>query len=178
MEEFDPSRELPRDPTGSYLHLKLKRFPSIQELSMNYAKTTWKKFPYDAQVDIAPTSRSSCRQCHQPIEKGEIRMRLMLQCHKGCKNSAYFHFGNDDCFWKYPETSKLKQIDEINGLQDLSKSNQNLVSTKFNEFRNLQNKDERGDNEIVIIPTKKSKEVSTKSKEKQQPPSKRQKTTK
>lgn len=87
----DPSIELPRDETGSYLHLKLKRFESIEVLSMAYAKKTWTKIPRDAEIDVAPSSRSSCRQCHLPIEKGVLRIRLWLQCHKGCKNSAYFH---------------------------------------------------------------------------------------
>jgi hypothetical protein len=128
----DPSKELPRDPTGSYLHLKLKRYPSIDDLSMKFAISTWKRCPQDAQVDMSPTSRSSCRQCHEQIEKDDIRMRLFLQCHKGCKNSAYFH---QECFWKYPETTKLEKIEEIADLENLPEESQAIVRDKFQEFR-------------------------------------------
>ena len=51
-EQQDPSVELSRDETGRYLHLKLKRFASIKELNMSYAKKTWKQTPHDAEVDI------------------------------------------------------------------------------------------------------------------------------
>ena len=77
----DPSKELPRDPTGSYLHLKLKRYADIQDLSMPYAKKTWKEHPYDVSVSVAPNGRATCRQCHKKIEKNELRYQLMLQCH-------------------------------------------------------------------------------------------------
>mmetsp|Transcript_68386 Transcript_68386/g.103123 ORF Transcript_68386/g.103123 Transcript_68386/m.103123 type:complete len:171 (-) Transcript_68386:32-544(-) len=128
----DPSKELPRDPTGSYLHLKLKRYGRMKDLPMKYAISTWKKYPQDAEVDISPASRSSCRQCHSRIEKGNVRMRLFLQCHKGCKNIAYFH---EECFWKYPETKKLESIKEIYNVDKLPKESQALVTNRFREFR-------------------------------------------
>jgi len=127
----DPRRTpLPRDETGRYLHLKLKRFSSVEELSLKYAKTTWKTYPYNASVDIAPTSRSKCRSCRQTIHKGQLRYQLLLQCHHGCKNSAYFH---SKCCYEYPETSKLTSIQELHGLQSLDEDHQHIVMTSFQQ---------------------------------------------
>ena len=118
----DPSVLLPRDTTGSYLHLKLKRFPSVEALTMPYAKKTWREHPDDVEVEYASTGRSICRQCHQPIAKDDLRVRLWLQCHKGCKQSAYFH--GKDCLWKYPETKKIEKLSEFAGLSKLKKADQ------------------------------------------------------
>jgi hypothetical protein len=112
----DPAKILPRDPTGSYLHLKLKRFADVSDLSMNFAKRTWQENPHDAAVSLAPNARASCRQCHGKIHKHELRYQLFLQCHKGCKTSAFFH---SDCIWKYPETKKITEITEFFGLERL-----------------------------------------------------------
>lgn len=128
-EANDPSNALPRDDTGSYLHLKLKRFPSIKELSMPYAKKTWVEHPQDADVDMAPSNRSKCRQCHSIIQKGDLRVRLWLQCHKGCKNSAYFH--GKDCLWRYPETRKLESVNEFSGINMLPKEQQKYIEDEF-----------------------------------------------
>ncbi len=123
---YEPSEELPRDETGSYLHLKLKRFRSIDDLTMPYAKKTWADHPHDAEIDYAPSSRSKCRHCHSMIQKGELRVRLWMQCHKGCKNSAYFH--GKDCIWKYPEIAKIKETKEFVGLESLREMEQNHVA--------------------------------------------------
>ena len=133
----DPRISLPRDETGSYHHLKLKRFPSIKELTMPFAKKSWSQHPEDASVDIAHNARSKCRQCHTTIPKSKsLRFRLWLQCHKGCKNSAYFH---PMCFWEYPETSKLKDVSEIIGLDNLNQEQQNQVKESFEQFQNKHN---------------------------------------
>ena len=47
-EEEDPSKVLTRDLYVSYLHLKLKRYAKLDDVTMKYAKTTWKTFPQDA----------------------------------------------------------------------------------------------------------------------------------
>ena len=133
VNDEDPSIELPRDPTGSYLHLKLKRFGSIQDLSMNYAIQTWKNIPHDAAVDFAPSTRSKCKQCHHVIPKGELRAQLFLQCHKGCKNSAYFH--GTECVWKYPETSKLQNVNEFRGWEDLPMKEKNYMQEQIRNMR-------------------------------------------
>ena len=125
----DPSTPIPRDETGSYLHLKLKRFPSASALKMPYAIESWKSIPHDAEIDICTSTRSSCRQCHSKINKGELRVRLWLQCHKGCKMSAYFH--GDDCVWNYPETSKIYCLEELAGFNDLPLNLQEKVSESF-----------------------------------------------
>lgn len=129
---FDPSQLLPRDETGSYLHLKLKRYASIKDLTMPYAEKTWQEYPHDAEIDLAPSARSKCRQCHLTIAKSHLRARLWLQCHKGCKNSAYFH--GKDCIWKYPETNKIQVIDEFVGFDKLPSSEQQFFRKTFEEF--------------------------------------------
>ena len=130
----DPHEELPRDESGSYLHLKLKRFSDINDLTMPFAKKTWKETPQDANVGMATTGRSSCRQCHKKIDKGSLRFQLWLQCHKGCKNSAYFH---SDCIWKYPETSKIDSVDEFKGIDDLPKLEKDKLLKNYNLFCHL-----------------------------------------
>ena len=129
----DPSVELPRDTTGSYLHLKLKRFKSIDDLTMNYAKKTWRDTPHDAEVEKeCSASRSSCKQCHKTITKGDTRFRLWLQCHKGCKNSAYFH---KECIFQYPETQKLTSTDEFVGYDKLPTNVKKDIQASFDKMK-------------------------------------------
>jgi len=138
MTTTKPSEALPRDETGSYLHLKLKRFQSIDDLTMKFAQKTWRDHPQDAEIDLAPSNRSRCRQCHESIPKGELRVRLWLQCHKGCKNSAYFH--GKDCIWEYPETTKIDDVKEFFGIEKLEKKDIDFVAGKLEE---LQGKEEK-----------------------------------
>jgi hypothetical protein len=128
---YNPSDPLPRDGTGRYLHLKLKRFPSIRHLTMPYARKTWQETPHDAGVGMAPNARSSCRWCHGRVEKGSLRYKLFLQCHKGCKIPAYFHA---DCIWKYPETAKLDRASEVKGLEDLPGEERTNALAAFEDF--------------------------------------------
>lgn len=67
-------------------------------------------------------------------------MRLWLQCHKGCKISAYFH-GNE-CFWKYPETIKLESVNDLVGLKSLREDQQDNVRQSFGAFLNKDRGDE------------------------------------
>lgn len=160
MTEEDPSILLPRDETGRYLHLKLKRFASIGDLSMPYALTTWKKTPHDAEVDVSPSARSSCRYCRDVIEKGDLRFRLWLQCHKGCKISAYFH---SSCFYEYPETKKLESVGEIMGYGDLETSTQDSIRESFRDMKAATEKAEesKGD-DIEAKPAKKKRKLTKK----------------
>ena len=141
MTAMKPSELIPRDETGSYLHLKLKRFQSIDDLSMKFAQKTWREHPHDVEIDLAPSNRSKCRQCHTSILKGELRVRLWLQCHKGCKNSAYFH--GRDCIWEYPETTKIEDIKEFFGMEALEKKDQGYVTEKFDELKGKEKKKSR-----------------------------------
>mmetsp|Transcript_15671 Transcript_15671/g.40201 ORF Transcript_15671/g.40201 Transcript_15671/m.40201 type:complete len:162 (+) Transcript_15671:81-566(+) len=126
----DPHQPLPRDSTGSYLHLKLKRFASPSELRTSYARQTWRRTPHDAEADVAPSARSKCRQCHGVIEKGDLRVRLWLQCHEGCKNSAYFHGA---CFGEYPEAGKVESAGEIVGMEQLPDEERKILEGIFEE---------------------------------------------
>jgi hypothetical protein len=134
----DPANILPRDSTGSYLHLKLKRFANFCELSTTSARKTWHDNPHDAAVSLAANGRASCRQCHGKIDKQELRYQLLLQCHKGCKNSAFFH---SDCIWKYPETKKITEITEFFGLEHLPKDTISKVKNDFVLFIKSQQDD-------------------------------------
>lgn len=145
MNEDDPTTQLPRDKSGSYLHLKLKRFSSMDNLTMPYAVKSWRSIPHDAEVDMSPSNRSTCRQCHSTINKGELRVRLWLQCHKGCKMSAYFH--GQGCVWQYPETIKLGSVEELVGFEKLRDKEQLEVKKSFlllkdssDEHQNVMNK--------------------------------------
>ncbi|KAG7357150.1 polyADP-ribose polymerase and DNA-ligase Zn-finger region-containing protein [Nitzschia inconspicua] len=150
----DPSKVLPRDPTGSYLHLKLKRFANIQDLSMPYARTTWQQYPHDVAVSLAPNARAMCRQCHAKIGKNELRYQLLLQCHKGCKNAAYFHA---DCVWKYPETSKITNLDEFFGLDDLPQLIKATVEKDFSTFVTSHLVDDNAGTDSATVTKKRAK---------------------
>lgn len=160
MTETNPSLLLPRDETGRYLHLKLKRFSSVGDLSMPHAITTWKKIPHDAEVDISPSARSSCRHCKDVIKKGDLRFRLWLQCHKGCKISAYFH---SSCFYMYPETPKLENVESIAGFGDLETSTQDSIREKFREMKTAsENAEESKGDEVEAKPANKKRKLLTK----------------
>lgn len=68
---------------------------------------------YDAPVDLAPLSRSSCRHCDEKSQKGALRHKFLLQYHEGCKNSEYFH---TDCFYQYSEIYNIESVNELHGL--------------------------------------------------------------
>ena len=147
--DVDPTMELPRDGTGSYLHLKLKRFLHQEDrITMAYAHKTWKAHPHDAEIELSTSSTSTCRFCHVRIHKGELRARLWLQCHKGCKNSAYFHAGRGeqetDCIWKYPETAKLESIEEFVGFDRLPLDYQQEMKDQFERYLGVRDVVEKG----------------------------------
>lgn len=154
----DPSLLLPRDETGRYLHLKLKRFASIDDLTMPFAIKTWNETPHDAEVGISSSARSKCRDCHEVIKKGELRFRLWLQCHKGCKSSAYFH---ESCFYKYPESKKLESVEEIMGFVDLDRSVQNCIEASFDKMKKAGSvqSEELNDVEVLAKPAKKKRKT-------------------
>jgi len=123
---------------------------------MAYAKQSWRDHPHDAEVEVSTTATSKCRYCHRKIDKGELRVRLWLQCHKGCKNSAYFH-GND-CIWKYPETTKLESAKELVGIDSLPDEQQKYIHDQLERLMDTPNIDDNdGDNDN----NKKTKTKST-----------------
>ena len=60
--------------------------------------------PYVALAEKDPSGRSQCKRCGEKIEKGCLRMGLMMECEKGYRNLWTLHEG---CFWKHSETKKL-----------------------------------------------------------------------
>lgn len=85
---------------------------------------------YDAKTEYAKSSKSKCKKCNMLIQKGELRIALMLQDEEGYKNTAWMHF---ECFWKHKETKKLNSLDEIVGIQYLKKSDLALIRKRWNE---------------------------------------------
>lgn len=57
---------------------------------------------------------STCRACRAPIERGALRVGLMLQCHTGYKCCAYVH-GGAGCAGAHPEAHKLLGTAELVG---------------------------------------------------------------
>ena len=94
------------DPLPIYLSLlMLKRFQSNE-----LGESASRRVGYDCTAEYARSSRSTCRVCDVNIEQDELRLALMLQDEEGYKSTAWMHFS---CFWKHPETKKIKSTHEI-----------------------------------------------------------------
>ncbi|CAO3629622.1 unnamed protein product [Cunninghamella blakesleeana] len=83
---------------------------------------------YDWKVDYAKSNRSKCRVCHLLIDKGNLRLALMLQDEKGYKSTSWTHY---KCFWKHEETKQLENVDEIYGFNDLEEEDQNKIKERI-----------------------------------------------
>lgn len=80
-----------------------------------------RRVSYDCTADYAKSSRSRCRMCKQLIDHGLLRLALMLQDEEGYKNKSWMHF---ECFWKHPETRKLRSIEEIHNWSKINADDQ------------------------------------------------------
>ena len=107
-------------------HLLLKRFKD-SEVTPGCLKAR-RATPYDAKVDLDKTGRASCVKCGKGIAKGLLRFTLMLQCHKGWKNSSHCHY---ECFFLHPEARKLVSPTEIDNLKSLPQADQQRVVADF-----------------------------------------------
>lgn len=86
---------------------------------------------FDWMVDYAKSGRSKCRVCHLLIDKGELRLALMLQDEEGYKNTSWTHY---ECFWKHEETKKLVNVDEIYGFNTLEEEDQSKIQERLNSM--------------------------------------------
>ena len=100
----------------SPLLLMLKRFQSNE-----LGESASRRVGYDCTAEYAKSSRSTCRVCDVNIEQDELRLALMLQDEEGYKNTAWMHFS---CFWKHPETTKIKSTHEIHNWSKLRAEDQ------------------------------------------------------
>ena len=91
-------------------HLCLKRFADGDPALHPGAARARATLAGDALAERDPSGRAACKHCGSKITKGQTRLVLLLQCHKGYKVPCTLHFG---CFWNHPETHKLESHEEI-----------------------------------------------------------------
>ena len=108
-------------------HLVLKRFARSDPELRPGARRTHDQFPFDVKAEKAATGRSVCHVCRESVAKGELRMRMMLQCHKGYKNACFVHA---ECFMKHPQSRKV-QLREIVFGKGLTKADRQSVMALF-----------------------------------------------
>jgi hypothetical protein len=85
-------------------HLSIKRFQDDDPSLTAGAKRNRAQTPYVAVAEKDPSGRSKCKHCGSLIPKGELRLGLMMECHKGYRVLCTLH---ESCFWDHPETKKL-----------------------------------------------------------------------
>jgi hypothetical protein len=108
----DNSSSTTSSSTGPKLlsHLFLKRFADNDPKLTDGANRNRTKNPHVAVVELDPSGRAKCKLCATVIPKGDVRVTLMLECHKGYRFPATLH---ETCFYKHPETTKLTSMKEI-----------------------------------------------------------------
>ena len=94
----------------------LKRFKGYE-----LGESASRRVGYDCTADYAKSSRATCRVCQTNIEQDELRLALMLQDDEGYKSTTWTHFA---CFWKHPETKKIKSTNEIHNWSKLRAEDQ------------------------------------------------------
>lgn len=87
---------------------------------------------HDWETDYAKSSRAMCRVCKKNIEKGEVRIALMLQDDEGYKSANWTHLA---CFWKHKETKKLEGTHEIKGFSKLKKEDKAKIEEMLEQFK-------------------------------------------
>ncbi len=95
-------------------HLFLKRFADDDTSLCASAK---RRVKHDATVDYTPRAGSTCKVCRTKIDRGMLRVGLLLQCHRGYKTAAYVH--GDSCLWQHREVGKILGIGEFLGHEKL-----------------------------------------------------------
>ncbi|KAJ1496428.1 hypothetical protein T484DRAFT_1740406 [Baffinella frigidus] len=93
-------------------HLQLKRFADSDPTLPPGARRDRANRPGDVVAELDPSGRATCRHCGTRLEKGEVRLVLNLQCHKGYKVGCPLHV--DGCFPAYNdgEAGKLESLNE------------------------------------------------------------------
>jgi len=98
----------------------IRRFKS-SELGESAYRRVW----YDFKTEYAKSSRAICRRCNKNIEKGDVRLALMLQDIEGYKSANWTHLA---CFWKHPETKRaFRGLHELYQLNKLKPADRELI---------------------------------------------------
>ena len=113
-------------------HLCIKRFADDDPSLRPGALRARAKLPWDALAEMDPSGRSRCKLCGLGIPKGQLRLVLLMQCHKGYKTPCTLHF---DCFWRHAETSKLESAEEIHTARGVGASEQARIRKAFDRHR-------------------------------------------
>ena len=113
-------------------HLSVKRFKDDDPTLTAGAKRDRAKRPYVACAEVDPSGRAKCKLCGERIPKGQIRLGLMLECHKGYRNLCTLH---ETCFWEHPETIKLSSAQEIFVHKGVTVEQSNDIKARFEKFK-------------------------------------------
>jgi hypothetical protein len=108
-------------------HLSIKRFQDDDPSLTAGAKRNRALTPYVAVAEKDPSGRSKCKLCGSLIPKGELRLGLMVECHKGYRVLCTLH---ETCFWKHPETPKL-EFHEIFFRPNVEATKKSQMETEF-----------------------------------------------
>lgn len=114
-------------------HLSIKRFAGDDPSLTAGAKRDRASRPYVACAEMDPSGRATCKLCGERISKGEIRLSLMLECHKGYRNLCTLH---QDCFWRHSETKKLTSADEIFMHKSVVAKDSDAIKKRFDKIKN------------------------------------------
>ena len=134
--ELDDGSDAKKGTWNDMLHLSIKRFDDNDATLTIGAKRNRSQFPYIAIVERDMSGRSTCKHCGIVIEpKGVIRISLMMECHKGYRNSCTLH---ESCFWKHREFGKINTANEVHIHQSIVHDNpsfQEEFTQKFHAMK-------------------------------------------
>lgn len=111
-------------------HMSIKRFPDGDPILRPGALRNRATFPYVALAELDPSGRASCKLCGSSMEKGALRMGLMMECHAGYRSLCTLH---TECFWEHPETKKL-QWDDIFVRPNVDHAEKEMLKQEFDAF--------------------------------------------
>lgn len=115
---------VPLAPPALTPHMVLKRLGPKDDLTPGALRNR-KSLPHDAVAGYAPTSRARCRQCAKSISKGDLRVVLMLQCHKGYKMPSPVHAR--PCLRKHREAIRLASRSEVRVDEDVKEADSKFL---------------------------------------------------
>jgi hypothetical protein len=113
-------------------HLYLKRFSDNDPTLTAGAKRNRAENPHIVVAEVDPSGRATCKLCGDVITKGSVRVRFMLECHKGYRMPCTLH---SDCFDRHPERAKLQDLKEIHLTSKLSKEQINDIIDRFEKSK-------------------------------------------
>lgn len=117
-------------------HLSVKRFHDNDPILTSGAiRNRTKEYPYIACAELDPSGRSTCKRCGTIIPKHNIRLSLMMECHKGYRNPCTLHY---KCFFQHPETLKLINVNEIYMKKGIKDEKIQQINESFRQMKQQQ----------------------------------------